>query len=94
MAPAARGASGKRGGGQSAPVKVERTEVGAHVIEVRSPSDPGEQLWIDGERRQFFVTSDGYRLMDDAYRPGAKTLLEAARKHLERLTQLAPRERK
>jgi hypothetical protein len=94
MAPSARRTTQKRGGAGQTAVPIERTEVGNHVIEVRSPSDPGEQLWIDGERRQFFVTSAGYHLLDDAYRPAEKTLIDAARKHLERLTQQAPEERK
>jgi hypothetical protein len=59
-------------------------EVRGHRIEVRGVAGEDESLWIDGERRQFFVSSGGYHLLDDAYRPGEKTLLEAARKHLDR----------
>lgn len=62
----------------------ERIKVGEHAIEVRGRPGIDEQLLIDGERRQFFVTSGGYRLLDDAYRPAEKTLAEAARKYVER----------
>jgi len=70
-------------------VSSKATELEGHQIEVRGRAGDDESLWIDGERRQFFVSSGGYHLLDDAYRPGEKTLLEAARKHVERRARQA-----
>lgn len=66
----------------------ERSEVAGHLIEVRGSPGVDEALWIDGERRQFFVSSGGYHLLDDAYRPGVKSLAEAARRYVERQARM------
>lgn len=56
-------------------------DVNGHVV--RIVTGPGhEELWIDGTRRRFFTHSGGYVLADNAYVPGRKTLLEAARDYL------------
>jgi hypothetical protein len=67
----------------------ERINAAGHVIDVRGRPGVDEELWIDGERRQFFVSSGGYHLLDDAYRPGTKTLAEAARRYVERYPRRA-----
>jgi hypothetical protein len=52
-----------------------------HAVEIRE-REGNEELWIDGERRKFFVTPDGYTIHADAYAPPQKTLLEAVKNYL------------
>ncbi len=49
-----------------------------------------DELWIDGTRRKYFVTDDGFTLHDDAYAPPQKTLLEAVKCYCERPSQENP----
>jgi hypothetical protein len=56
-------------------------ELEGHVVEIRE-REGDEELWIDGERRKFFVTPDGYTLHADAYVRPHKTLLEAVKNYL------------
>ncbi len=55
--------------------------IDGHAVEIRKREDT-EELWINGERRNFFVTDDGYTLHADAYAPPQKTLIEAVKKYL------------
>lgn len=55
--------------------------VEGHAVEIRKREDRDE-LWINGERRKFFVTPDGYTLHSDAYAPPQKTLMEAVKNYL------------
>lgn len=55
--------------------------VDGHAVEIRK-REGNEELWIDGERRKFFVTRDGYTLHADAYARPQKTLLEAVKHYL------------
>ncbi len=57
--------------------------VEGHGVEVRE-REGKEELWIDGERRKFFVTPDGYTLHADAYAPPQKTLLDAVKNYLSK----------
>ena len=52
-----------------------------HAVEIRE-REGNEELWIDGERRKFFVTPDGYTLHADAYARPQKTLLAAVKGYL------------
>jgi hypothetical protein len=52
-----------------------------HAVEIRE-REGKEELWINGERRKFFVTPDGYTLHADAYARPQKTLLEAVKNYL------------
>lgn len=52
-----------------------------HAVEIRE-REGNEELWIDGERRKFFVTPDGYTIHADAYARPTKTLLEAVKNYL------------
>lgn len=79
-----RATSSRRPAEQRSKRATNRIEVGGHEIAVRGAPGVDEELWIDGERRQFFVTSGGYHLLDDAYRPPEKTLIDAARAYIER----------
>lgn len=69
--------------GKSQPAAVKRAEIAHHTVEVSTGAE-GEVLLIDGTRRRFFTTSDGYVLLDDAYMPAEATLLGAATKHVRR----------
>jgi hypothetical protein len=60
-----------------------------HTVEIRQRDDR-EELWIDGERRRFFVTRDGYTLHADAYAPPAKTLMEAVKNYLSLKPDIGP----
>lgn len=59
----------------------EGHELHGHVVAIRE-REGNEELWIDGERRKFFVTPDGYTLHADAYVRPQKTLLEAVKNYL------------
>ena len=58
-------------------------------MEIRQREDR-EELWIDGARRRFFVTKDGYTLNADAYAPPAKTLMEAVKNYLRLKPNIGP----
>ncbi|MFA7441277.1 MAG: hypothetical protein WCZ66_09970 [Sphingomonadaceae bacterium] len=58
-----------------------------YTVEIRI-LDGKEQLWIDGMRRKFFVTQDGYTLHADAFAPPQKTLLGAVKQYLEKKPEL------
>lgn len=62
---------------------VEEHQVEGHSVRIRKEGDK-EELWIDGTRRRFSVTKDGYTLHEDAYAPPQKSLLEAAKAYLKR----------
>ena len=51
-----------------------------HVIRIVG-NEGREKLWIDGVRRSFFVSDDGYNLREDAYAPPQETLLDAAKRY-------------
>lgn len=65
--------------GEERPSGVHSIE--GHAVEIRRHEDR-EELWIDGERRKFFVTPDGYTLHADAYARPQKTLIEAVKNYL------------
>lgn len=69
--------------GKSGAAGTKRAEIAGHTVEVLAGAD-GEELWVDGVRRRFFTTSDGYVLLDDAYVPAEATLLDAAVNHVRR----------
>ncbi len=69
--------------GKSQPAQVKRAIAAGHTVEVSTGAE-GEELSIDGTRRKFFTTSDGYVLLEDAYVPAEATLLNAATKHVRR----------
>lgn len=58
-----------------------------HSVEIRRRDDQ-EELWIDGERRKFFVTPDGYTLHADAYARPQKTLMDAVKNWLRTKPQI------
>ena len=60
-----------------------------HSVEIRRHEDR-EELWLDGERRKFFVTPDGYTLHADAYAPPARTLMEAVKNYLRLKPKIGP----
>ena len=60
----------------------EKLEVAGHHVEIRKT--PQEELRIDGVRKNFFVTQDGYTLHDAVYDKPAKHLLDAVTAFLER----------
>lgn len=62
---------------------VERKEIRGHSVQIRR-QEGREELWIDGVRRRFFVTDDGYNLFDDAYARPQKSLLDAVEHYFER----------
>ena len=66
--------------------EVERIELRGHIIERRIVGDR-EELWIDGIRKRFLRSEQGYNLYDDAYRPPQPTLMEAARASFEQLPE-------
>ncbi|MFM0124581.1 MULTISPECIES: hypothetical protein [Paraburkholderia] len=61
---------------------IEKHEIAGHHVEIRKA--PREELRIDGVRKKFLVTKDGYNLDDAAYDKPHKTLLEAVTAFLER----------
>jgi hypothetical protein len=61
---------------------VEKHEIVGHHVEIRKK--PREELRIDGERKKFLVTEDGYNLADAAYDKPYKSLLDAVTAFLER----------
>lgn len=58
-----------------------------YTVEIRV-REGKEQLWIDGVRRKFFVSQDGYTLHADAFAPPQKTLLAAVKQYLENKPEL------
>ena len=64
------------------PGPVEKYEIAGHHVEIRKT--PQEELRIDGVRKNFFVTHDGYSLHDAPYDEPAKSLLHAVTAFLER----------
>ena len=64
------------------PDPVEKHEIAGHHVEIRKT--PQEELRIDGVRKNFFVTQDGYSLHDAPYAKPAKSLLDAVTAFLER----------
>jgi hypothetical protein len=64
------------------PDSVDEHEIAGHHVEIRKT--PREELRIDGVRKNFFVTKDGYNLHDAPYARPTKTLLEAVKEFLER----------
>ncbi len=71
---------------QSIKPPVEKHEISGHQIEIRK-TDGKEQLFINGVRCNFFVTSEGYTLRDDAYVPPYRSLVEAVKSYLEKTSQ-------
>ena len=61
----------------------EKHKIKGHNVEIRRTENK-EELWIDGVRRKFFVTEDGYNLHAAAYERPYKTLLEAVQNYLEK----------
>ena len=57
---------------------------GQHMIRI---FDDGTrcQLWIDGKKRRFFQTEDGFNLFDQAYEQPHGTLLKAAQAALSKV---------
>jgi hypothetical protein len=64
------------------PDLVDEHKIAGHFVEIRKT--PREELRIDGVRKNFFVTKDGYNLHDAPYAKPTKTLLDA-RPHNARL---------
>ncbi len=64
------------------PNPVETHEIAGHQVEIRKT--PHEELRVDGVRKNFFVTKDGYSIHDAPYDKPAKSLLEAIGAFLER----------
>jgi hypothetical protein len=62
---------------------IEKHSVEGRSVEIRK-REGKEELWIDGVRRRFFVTEDGYTLHADAYAPPQKSLLQAAKVYLRK----------
>ena len=62
---------------------IKKYEIEGHSVQIRKEGD-AEQLRIDGVRRRFFMTRDGYNLSDDAYTPPQASLLEAVKAYLKR----------
>jgi hypothetical protein len=73
--------------------EVEQKEIRSHSVQIRR-QEGREELWIDGVRRRFFVTDDGYNLSDDAYARPQKTLLDAVEHWFERYPEEADRSEK
>ncbi len=69
---------------------VEKHKIEGHSVEIRKRKGK-EELWIDGVRRRFFVTEDGYNLHEDAYALPQKSLLEAAKHYLDKTSGKAER---
>ena len=65
---------------------VDKHEIEGHTVEIRR-TDDREELWIDGRRRRFFRTPDGYTLNDDAYVKPFKSLYDATASYLNKLAQ-------
>ena len=61
----------------------EKHSVEGHSVEIRKRNDT-EELWIDGTRRRFFLTQDGYTLHADAYERPQKTLLQSVMNYLRK----------
>ncbi len=62
---------------------IEDVEYNDHRIEVIGQGDRME-LRIDGVRRRFLKREDGFVLLEDAYQPPASSLLEAAKRLVNR----------
>ena len=60
----------------------DKHTIKGHTVEIRKIENR-EELWIDGVRRKFFVTKDGYNLHDAAYDKPYKSLREAVEHYLE-----------
>ena len=65
---------------------IEKRKIANLAVEIHR-RDGREELWIEGERRRFFRTDDGYTLFDDAYAPPQETLLEAAENYLRKYSE-------
>jgi len=61
----------------------EKHTVEGHAVEIRKREDK-EELWIDGTRRRFVLTQDGYTLHADAYARPQNTLLQAVKNYLRK----------
>jgi hypothetical protein len=61
---------------------VETHEIAGHTVEIRR-LEGREELRIDGVRKKFFVSQDGYNLDDAAFAPPQKSLLDAVKLFLE-----------
>jgi hypothetical protein len=66
--------------------RVEKYDIEGHSVEIRT-RDGHEELWLDGTRRKFFATDQGYTLHEDAYVRPFKSLREAAEAYLKRLSR-------
>lgn len=65
---------------------VEKHEIQGHHIQIRKKKKK-EQLWIDGIQHKFFTSSDGYTLYNDAYSSPQKTLIQAVKIYLEKISK-------
>ena len=61
----------------------EKHTIEGHAVQIRKRED-NEELWIDGTRRRFFLTQDGYTLHADAYARPQKSLLQAVKDYLRK----------
>ena len=64
---------------------VDKHQFEGHSIQIRKVEGK-EQLWIDGVRRRFFVSDDGYNLDDDAYASPQKSLIEAVKAFINKIS--------
>lgn len=70
----------------------ENHKIDGHIVQIRKQGKV-EQLWIDGIRRKFSVTKDGYNLHDYAYAPPKNSLIEAVRSYLEKTPKKGSRDK-
>lgn len=63
--------------------KTDRFEIHGHAVAILRRKDR-EELWIDGIRRRYIKTDEGYNLYDDAYEPPQKSLIDAVELYLHK----------
>lgn len=63
--------------------KVKELNAGGQKVRIVE-GERASALWIDGTRRRYFETGDGFTLREAAYEPPEKTLLAAVKRFCER----------